>query len=113
MTDSTAPRAQLLPWHESAIAQLKTAWSSQRMPHALLLTGADGIGKREFAAWLSCAVLCERSQKELQCCGSCSSCKLIKAGSHPDLAWVIPEEDKQQISVDQIRSTSERLSKTS
>jgi DNA polymerase-3 subunit delta' len=38
---------------------------------------------------------------------------LIAAGSHPDLLWVMPEEDKQQISVDQIRATSERLTKTS
>jgi DNA polymerase-3 subunit delta' len=75
--------------------------------------GADGLGKRELAAWLSCAVLCEQQQAALDCCGTCASCKLIAAGSHPDLIWVSPEEDKQQVSVDQIRATCERLSKTS
>lgn len=114
MTESKSNvQPRLLPWQESAVAQLRVAWGAQRFPHALLIAGADGLGKRELAAWLSCAVLCERSQDALRCCGECASCKLIGAGSHPDLLWVSPEEDKQQISVDQIRSACERLSKTS
>lgn len=107
------PRARLLPWHEGVIAQLRAAWRSQRFPHALLIAGADGLGKRELAAWLSCAVLCDRSGDSLNGCGECSSCKLIAAATHPDLLWVSPEEDKQQLSVDQIRATCERLNKTS
>ncbi len=114
MTETTSlPQSRLLPWHETAAAQLRAAWSARRLPHALLIAGGDGLGKREFAAWLSCAVLCERSQAALACCGACASCNLIAAGSHPDLVWVAPEEDKQQISVDQIRGACERLTKTS
>jgi DNA polymerase III subunit delta' len=105
--------ARLLPWHEAAVEQLRLAWSAKRFPHALLLTGGDGLGKRDLAAWLTCAVLCERSEIELQCCGSCASCKLIAAGTHPDVIWVSPEEDKTQLSVDQIRAATERLTKTS
>lgn len=109
---STGPR--LLPWHEHAAAQLRQAWAGNRLSHALLLQGADGVGKRTFAAWAACAVLCESpSRGELDCCGSCGSCLLFEAGSHPDLLWVAPEEDKQQISVDQVRAATERLSKTS
>jgi DNA polymerase-3 subunit delta' len=106
-------RAQLLPWHEGAVAQLQSAWSTARFPHALLLQGAEGLGKKALAAWVANAVLCERSTSALQCCGECASCKLTGAGSHPDLLWIVPEEDKQQISVDQIRAATERLSKTS
>jgi DNA polymerase-3 subunit delta' len=107
------PTARLLPWHEAAIAQLRSAWAAKHFPHSLLLVGADGLGKRELAAWLTCAVLCERSENELQCCGACASCKLIAAGSHPDVIWVLPEEDKTQVSVDQVRAACERLTKTS
>ena len=106
-------RPRQLPWHESAVAQLQSAWSASRLPHALLLQGADGLGKKSLAMWLACAVLCERSGTTLQHCGECANCKLTTAGSHPDLLWIAPEEDKQQISVDQIRAASERLSKTS
>jgi DNA polymerase-3 subunit delta' len=76
--------------------------------------GAEGLGKRSFAAWLGAAVLCEKSNaSELNVCGSCASCALIKAGSHPDFHWIAPEEDKQQLSVDQVRAACEKLSKTS
>ena len=105
---------QLLPWHADAAAQLRKAWAANRLSHALLLHGAEGLGKQTFAAWLACAVLCDRSTGSmLQCCGACPSCALFAAGSHPDLLWVTPEEDKQQISIDQVRAATERLTKTS
>lgn len=108
------PTPSLLPWQAGAAAQLRQAWVAKRLSHALLLQGAEGLGKRAFAAWLACAVLCERStETTLDCCGQCASCLLVKAGSHPDLLWVAPEEDKQQISIDQVRAATERLTKTS
>jgi DNA polymerase III subunit delta' len=115
MTDTperTLP--QLLPWQEEAAAQLRKAWTASRLSHALLLQGAEGLGKQSFAAWLACAVLCDKSASStLECCGECPSCALFAAGSHPDLLWVVPEEDKQQISIDQVRAATERLTKTS
>jgi DNA polymerase-3 subunit delta' len=110
---SQTPGPRLLPWHAPAAEQLRLAWTAGRLPHALLLQGPDGLGKRYLAAWLSCAVLCESPGATLQCCGSCASCKLFAARTHPDVLWVAPEEDKQQISVDQVRLAIERLSKTS
>ena len=114
MSDTIAnPQPRLLPWHQSTVEQLRGAWKVGRLPHALLIAGADGLGKRDLAAWLSAAALCERSREALERCGECASCKLISAGSHPDLTWVSPEEDKQQVSVDQIRGACEKLHKTS
>lgn len=108
------PAPRLLPWHVETTAQLRQAWTANRLPHAILVQGADGLGKRSFAAWLAAAVLCEKSGgNELNFCGTCASCALIKAGSHPDLHWIAPEEDKQQLSVDQVRAACEKLSKTS
>jgi DNA polymerase-3 subunit delta' len=110
----TWPEARLLPWHETAAAQARQAWLAGRFPHALLLQGAEGVGKRSFAMWVAAAVLCDRSSSApLQFCGQCASCLLVKAGTHPDLYWVAPEEDKQQVSIDQVRAATERLGKTS
>lgn len=115
MTDTNERKLpRLLPWHEDAATQLHKAWSANRLSHALLLQGAEGVGKQSFAAWLACAVLCDKSTgSTLRCCGECASCALFVAGSHPDLLWVLPEEDKQQISIDQVRAATERLTKTS
>ncbi len=112
-TPTPIPTPRQFPWHSSAVEQLQSAWAAQRFPHALLLQGAEGLGKRQLAAWLAAAVLCENSKDQLRVCGSCSSCQLISAHSHPDLLWVSPEEDKQQISVDQIRAAGARLTQTS
>ena len=108
------PSPRLLPWHSAAVAQLRQAWSANRLPHAILLQGADGLGKKSFAAWRGAPVLCEKSvDGKLDVCGACASCALIKAGTHPDLYWVAPEEEKTQLSVDQVRAACEKLSTTS
>ena len=105
---------RVFPWQSHALGQLNQAWSAKRFSHALLLQGADGIGKKQLAAWIAAAVLCEKSQgAQLIHCGQCTSCKLIASSSHPDFFWVRPEEDKQQISIDQLRAAAERLTKTS
>ncbi|HEX2494647.1 MAG TPA: DNA polymerase III subunit delta' [Steroidobacter sp.] len=108
------PPHSLLPWHTAAVDQLRQAWSNGRLPHALLMQGPQGLGKGRLASWLGAAVLCERSHETaLEVCGNCPSCTLIEAGTHPDLTWVAPEEDKQQISIEQVRDAADRLTRTS
>lgn len=113
-TFAAPPAPRIYPWHAAVIGQVKSAWEAGRLPHAILLQGADGLGKRQLAAWLAAAVLCESSTATLQYCGKCASCQLIAAGSHPDRHWVCPEEGKQLISVDQIRDDAvAKLTQTS
>lgn len=113
-TVASIPAPRVLPWHATVVDQARAAWSANRFPHGILLQGAEGLGKRELASWLAAALLCETSGSgQLQFCGRCPSCQLIAAGSHPDRYWVNPEEDKQQISVDQIREVCARLTQTS
>ena len=101
------------PWHLAAWQQLDRSFQSQRFPHALMLHGVPGVGKFSFAQWLAHTLLCEVRSSSLTPCGQCPSCKLNQAGSHPDFIVVSPEEDKTQISVDQIRAANESLTLTS
>lgn len=101
-----------LPWHEPARAQLERALRSGRMPHALLLHGVEGLGKLAFAEWVARAMFCEQRGEALVACGHCRGCALFDAGSHPDFTRVTLEDDKQQISVDQVRAATERLTMT-
>ena len=110
--NAVTPNAPL-PWHDAALRSLSSAWQQDRWPHALLIHGAEGLGKRQLARWLSQAVLCDNATSELQACGHCTSCNLFAAGTHPDFREISPEEDKQQISVDQIREACASLSLTS
>ena len=101
------------PWHLQLWMKLNQAWLSNRLPHALLLQGATGLGKMQLAEWISHAILCETKKNYLKPCGECSSCKLNCAKVHPDLLIIRPEEDKQHISVDQIRAMNDELNLTS
>ncbi len=118
MSETTAaisfPYAMPLPWQSAVWSHLEQAWSANRLPHALLLHGVEGLGKFEFAKWLAYSMLCETSQRaSLRPCTQCAGCKLFIAGSHPDFVLITPEEDKQQISVEQVRDTTARLFMTS
>ena len=60
--DVAMERLTPLPWQEALWRQLATA--RERLPHALLLHGARGIGKRHFARALAHALLCEAPDRE-------------------------------------------------
>ncbi|MDH3646835.1 MAG: DNA polymerase III subunit delta' [Gammaproteobacteria bacterium] len=100
-----------LPWHQELRVQLQEAIDGDRLPHALLLRGARGLGKGLFAEVVARGLLCQTN--ELKACGVCRSCVLLASGNHPDYFHIRPEEDKKQIRVEQIRDLIGRLILTS
>jgi DNA polymerase-3 subunit delta' len=94
------------PWLQAAWGRVTT--NIARIPHALLLTGAPGIGKNELAAKLAALLLCLAPEDD-QPCGTCRSCRLRASGAHPDLEWITPQEERKSISIDQIRALQEFL----
>jgi len=103
------PVESTLPWHLSQWQQLNECRRQARLPHALLLTGPEGVGKSHFARQFAQSLLCERPQVSGGPCGSCRACLLVNAGSHPDLSMVMPVQDKKNIGVDQIRRIGHEL----
>lgn len=107
------------PWLADEGAAILSRSSGGRLPHALLLSGVDGIGKRAFAQWLSEALLCRRpssitglSKVRLGACGECESCRQLLADSHPDYKKLVPEGANAAIKVDPIRALVEWLQLT-
>lgn len=62
----------------------------ERVPHALLLHGPQGVGKAELAELFAQLLLCEKAQSGLPC-GKCDSCRWFTAGNHPDVRFIEPE----------------------
>jgi DNA polymerase-3 subunit delta' len=87
------------PWHESQWRQFLKQYQQQTLPHALLLHGPAGLGKKQFALRLVQTILCEQLSESV--CGQCHSCKLFIAGNHPDFYLVEPED--KSIGIAQIR----------
>lgn len=92
---------EVYPWHAPLWSALTADLA--RLPHALLLQGPAGVGKHDFALRLAAALLCAQPNAETAACGQCHSCRLLAAGTHPDLTQVVPEEDRRGIVIDQIR----------
>lgn len=63
-----------------------------RLPHALLLHGPRGIGKREFALELGKWLLCESPTGE-GACGHCKACAWFAQEAHPDFRLVEPQSE--------------------
>lgn len=110
--------ATLSPWLQRAYARLAEAQAEGRLPHALLVCGAAGLGKRQLAELLMSRLLCQSATADDQACGGCRSCRLRLAGSHPDLMRIgLEENDKtgklrSEIIIPQIRALSAKLALT-
>lgn len=79
----------IYPWQQRAWRQLQQ--QRDRMPHAILLHGAHGIGKTVFAERLAQALLCDAPRIDGHACGQCGSCGWFAQYSHPDYRRVRPE----------------------
>ncbi len=103
---------QTLPWHHSTL--LEQLRDAQRLPHALLLRGASGIGKTRYAQALAASLLCETPLDNGLACGRCLSCGWVAADTHPDLRQLtrlVDDDGKQanEIKIDQVRALAEFL----
>jgi len=61
----------------------------QRIPHAQLLRGPEGVGKLGLAIAYAQYICCE-NRTETDSCGVCPSCVKYKKLVHPDLHFVFP-----------------------
>jgi len=63
--------------------------SEQRIPHAQLLRGPEGVGKLGLAIAYAQYICCE-NRSQTDSCGVCPSCVKYKKLVHPDLHFVFP-----------------------
>jgi DNA polymerase-3 subunit delta' len=106
-----------LPWHDDHWSRLQARRQRDAMPHALLLCGPNGLGKRAFAQRFVQGLLCGQSTQG-EACGQCRTCLLLAAGTHPDLIRLTfglrkDGVQRSEIVVDQIRGLSARLAMSS
>ncbi|MEO8849662.1 MAG: DNA polymerase III subunit delta' [Casimicrobiaceae bacterium] len=78
----------LLPWTLPLLQRLLASRAS--LPHAMMITGAAGIGKRSIAMHMAQALLCEAPRDDGLACSRCPSCGYFAAGQHPDLRVLEP-----------------------
>lgn len=77
---------------------LKLMIQNNRLPHAIILEGPAGSGKKTLALYLAKAFMCAADTPPCNCC---NCCKTLSAGSHPDYTFFQAEKD--YIGVDDMR----------
>ncbi len=77
------------PWHASVWRELLARRNA--LPHALLFSGREGIGKIDFVRKLAQSLVCETPAADGAACGACQSCRWFATDSHPDYREIRPE----------------------
>lgn len=103
---------------QQAIAVLSKIFRKQTIPHAMLFSGIEGIGKQYAAKRFVMACNCREQTGESdpssgnggsifsgEC--ACASCRKIRTGNHPDIHWISPQGN--YIKIDQIRALCDQL----
>jgi DNA polymerase-3 subunit delta' len=86
---------KLLPWFDG----LGKAFNLETTPQAVLFHGQPGIGKFDFARWLSKALLCEANLFSTghKPCNACEACRWFDTGNHPDFIALLPQSLKWRL----------------
>lgn len=101
------------PWQQTQWQHVLQQQRVDKLPHALLIQGLEGLGKLDFAQHLAHSLLCKQPNEQGYACGQCTACQLIEVETHPDLFVVQAEEPGKAIKVDAIRELSKKLNMTS
>ena len=75
----------------------KNSIAAGRLPHACMIAGDEGSGKKLIAKTAAMAVMCEKHEP----CGVCRACRQVQSGNHPDVKFVIGSG--KGIGVDDVR----------
>jgi DNA polymerase-3 subunit delta' len=92
--------------HDKPKALLREAVAKNKMGHAYLFRGPDGVGKKRTALTLAAYINC-KSPLDGDSCGRCSTCRKYFSGNHPDL--ILVEPDGTAIKIGQIRELKHQL----
>ena len=69
---------------------LKQSKQNDRLSHAYLFYGDEGVGKKELAYALACLFYCEHGG-----CLECETCKTILSGQHLNVDYIGTLETKK------------------
>lgn len=92
---------------KEAVNILKEELKDDRINHAYLFYGKEGIGKKTLAIEFARALLC--NQIENDSCNICNNCRRVEHGNHPDLKIIKGNEKTKNLKIEQIREMQKEI----
>lgn len=104
---SQQPSFNPMPWLSPVLDRFAQALDKGRLPHASLVHGERGVGKRQLAERIAALLVCDRrTEGAREPCGECRQCQLVAGESHPDIRVYQPEKSRM-VRIDQVRALSQ------
>lgn len=92
--------------NEKVKQQLSFLEAAHRLPHAFVIEGDEGIGKRTLAREVALNLLCRGDEKP---CRECSQCSKVLKGIHPDIYEYSATGGARSFHVDVVRDVKENV----
>jgi len=96
--------------HQPIVNYLQTVIKNQRLNHAYLFYGADGLGKSLVAENFIKSIYCTADNNKP--CNKCIYCQQIKNKTYPDIIYIKKEADKKNITIEQIREAKIKIQRS-
>ncbi|MEK9129891.1 MAG: DNA polymerase III subunit delta' [Patescibacteria group bacterium] len=93
--------------HKKIIYFLQKSIDNNKLSHAYLFYGPTHLGKTTITKNFLFKILCKNK------CGKCIHCQQLEKNIHPDVHFIKKEENKKNITIEQIRTLQEKLTKHS
>ncbi|MDE1890744.1 MAG: DNA polymerase III subunit delta' [Planctomycetota bacterium] len=87
--------------HDRIIKLFQNAIINNRLAHAYIFAGQEGVGKTSVSKELAKAIFCKHSS--LDACDTCSDCQRISTDNFPDLFLILPEKNSRVIKIEQLK----------
>ncbi len=102
----------MLIGHKAQQKKLNMLYKSGNLPHALLFSGPEGVGKKRVAKDFLKTINCENEDSSfkdtLSFCKECTNCREIEKGIHFDITEISPEDG--EIKLESIEYLIEKIS---
>jgi DNA polymerase-3 subunit delta' len=95
--------------HDWAVNLLRAHAAGDRLRHAYLFVGPQGVGRRTLALRFAQALNCSQPPEAGEFCDECRDCRQIWSMTYPDLSPLEPEEGHKDILIDQVRALQHTL----
>jgi DNA polymerase III subunit delta' len=95
--------------HDWAVNLLRAHAAGDKLRHAYLFIGPEGVGRRTLALRFAQALNCTKPPSPGEFCDQCRDCRQIQSMAYPDLSLLVPEEGHKDILIDQVRSLQHTL----